>query len=386
MEIFAAVTADREVPVIQARMGDGYLMVSANGPVSHRTDTGAGGLAGALGRWAVEFAARAGRAGTLRAIPPVWCSWYQYYADVTDEDILANLAAMRDKAVPVGIVQIDDGYEAAPGDWLLSSGQFADLPSLVDRIRAAGRRAGLWLAPMLVGRDSELLRNHPGWVVRDAGGEPVFAGTVCRQRCTVLDVTHPDAADYLSSVLRTMRDWGIDYFKIDFCYAGAREGRRHEDVTGIQAYRRGLELIRAAIGPEPLLLGCGAPILPSVGLVDAMRVGPDIAARYDPPDGNPVAALAARRVPQHGSPGLAAGPVLGERPGQPDGPARGGAPRGMGRGGRAVRRAAVFRGRAALAGRVGPGDDPAVAGALADRSPPIALLSFAGQPVFGYTA
>lgn len=88
-------------------------------------------------------------------------------------------------------------------------------------------------------------------------------------------------------MLRTMRDWGIDYFKIDFVYAGAIEGRRHEDISGVHAYRRGLRLIREAIGPDALLLGCGAPILPSVGLVEAMRVGPDIAAEYEPPDGNP---------------------------------------------------------------------------------------------------
>jgi alpha-galactosidase len=100
-------------------------------------------------------------------------------------------------------------------------------------------------------------------------------------------VTHPDAAAYLSSVLRTMRGWGVDYFKIDFMYAGACEGRRHQDVTGVQAYQRGLRLIRDAIGPDALLLGCRAPILPSVGLVDAMRVGPDMAAGYEPADGNP---------------------------------------------------------------------------------------------------
>jgi alpha-galactosidase len=109
---------------------------------------------------------------------------------------------------------------------------------------------------------------------------------VCRQECTALDVTHPDAAAYLSRVLRAMRSWGFDYFKIDFMYAGAIEGRRHEDVTGVRAYQRGLRLIRDAIGPDALLLGCGAPILPSVGLVDAMRVGPDIATGYEPAGGN----------------------------------------------------------------------------------------------------
>lgn len=34
------------------------------------------------------------------------------------------------------------------------------------------------------------------------------------------------------------------------------------------------------------LLGCGVPVLPSAGLVNAMRVGPDIAAVYGPPGGN----------------------------------------------------------------------------------------------------
>ena len=62
---------------------------------------------------------------------------------------------------------------------------------------------------------------------------------------------------------------------------------RHAAMTGVEAYRHGLRLIRDAIGPDALLVGCGAPILPSAGLVDAMRVGPDIAADYEPPGGQP---------------------------------------------------------------------------------------------------
>jgi alpha-galactosidase len=289
VEVFAAASAEHQVPLIRARIQSGSVVVSADGPVTRRPDEQEGGLVGALGRWAEMFAADAGvAAGALRPVPPVWCSWYAYHAAVTERDVLDNLAAMDDHGVPAEVVQIDDGYQAAPGDWLASSGRFDDLPGLVGRIRVTGRRAGIWIAPMLVGASSTLLARRPSWVVRDQGtGKPVYAGTVCGQRCTALDVTHPDAARYLTSVLAAMAEWGIGYFKIDFAYAGACEGRRHEAVTGVEAYRMGLRLIRSAVGPDALLLGCGAPVLPSVGLVDAMRVGPDIAATFEPPDGDP---------------------------------------------------------------------------------------------------
>src|SRR4051794_41781908 len=70
-------------------------------------------------------------------------------------------------------------------------------------------------------------------------------------------------------------------------FAGAMAGRRADpSVTGLEAYRHGLRTIRTAVGPEAYLLACGAPILPSVGLVDAMRVGPDIAHHVEPLDGD----------------------------------------------------------------------------------------------------
>lgn len=283
VRLFAAPDAASFLPVVQARLRGSTLAVSSDSPVDDIADAGPGGLKGSLGRWGQRFAASAGLpSGGLRGVPPVWCSWYQYYQDVSEEAVLANLTAMDRRDIPVGVVQIDDGYAPAPGDWLEPTARFPGLPRLIRRITGTGKTAGIWLAPALVGMDSALYAAHPDWVVRDLeSGEPVWAGHVCRQHCAALDVTHPDAAAYLAGVLATMRDWGIGYFKVDFMYAGAYEGRRREQVTGVGAYRELLRLIRASIGPQPLLVGCGAPILPSVGLVDAMRVGPDVAACYD---------------------------------------------------------------------------------------------------------
>ena len=48
------------------------------------------------------------------------------------------------------------------------------------------------------------------------------------------------------------------------------------ECSPLEAYRQGLRLIRRAAGRDAVLLGCGAPLLPSIGLVDAMRLGPDV--------------------------------------------------------------------------------------------------------------
>jgi alpha-galactosidase len=40
--------------------------------------------------------------------------------------------------------------------------------------------------------------------------------------------------------------------------------------------------VRAGAGDDAVILGCGAPLLPSIGLVDAMRVSPDVMPAWEP--------------------------------------------------------------------------------------------------------
>ncbi len=289
VHVFGAVDTSHDVAPIWAHEVDGTVVVRAGGEVTHVVEDGGGGIEVALARWGDLAATRSGLgSGAISTIPPVWCSWYQYFDEVCEQDIIENLDAMDDLGLSIGVVQIDDGYQVAAGDWLESSGRFADLAGLVARIRSHGRRAGIWIAPFVVGRSSRLAAEHPDWLVTDPSGRcPVYAGAVLRDQCSALDVTHPGARGYLDAIFKTLASWGIDYVKIDFAYAGALEGLRHEAVTGVEAYRLGLHAIRGAMGPDATLLGCGAPLLASVGLVDAMRIGPDIALHYEPETGNP---------------------------------------------------------------------------------------------------
>jgi alpha-galactosidase len=273
------------VPSVRAAVRDGYVVICADGPVGVRVDDGPSGLQGALGRWGEQYAQAAGL-GRLRPAPTIWCSWYQYFTKVTEQDIFENLDAMDELALPIDVVQIDDGYQAEIGDWLALSERFPSLAELCARIRDRGRRAGVWTAPLLVGARSRVAAGHPGWLVGGGAGSPLSVGHHWDQDLFVLDVTHPDAAAYLTDVFTTSRGYGIDFFKIDFVFAGAIPGRRYADVAPVESYRQALRLIRGAVGDDAYLLGCGAPMLPSVGLVDAMRVSPDTGLNYEPADGD----------------------------------------------------------------------------------------------------
>lgn len=210
-----------------------------------------------------------------------WCSWYYFFTAVSEEDVLRNLETLSAERhrMPLEYVQLDDGYQAHIGDWLTLNEKFpSGMRFLTDAIRAQGYRPGLWLAPFLVSEHSEVYRQHPDWVIRDAHDQPINALHNWDSYNYALDTTHPEVQQWLRRVFRTIvDDWGYDYLKIDFIYAGALRGRRYDtNCTGVQAYRRGLELIREEAG-DKFVLGCGAPFAPSVGLVDGMRIGPDTA-------------------------------------------------------------------------------------------------------------
>ncbi len=240
-----------EVPTLHTELvGDRLVVRSTGTPVVSTARDGADALA-----------TYGDEVGGRPTVPPrVWCSWYRYFEEVTAADVEENLAAFDQHGLQVDVVQVDDGWSPGLGEGLVDAERFGSLPALVDRIRGTGRRAGLWLAPFLVGVETTLAREHPDWLTGPAGHN-------WGQDLAGLDLTHPAVRDLLTAHLRRLVGLGIDYLKLDFLYAGA--------IGGVAAYRSGLELVREIVGPDVFLVGCGAPLLPSVGLFDAMRVSPD---------------------------------------------------------------------------------------------------------------
>ncbi len=213
-------------------------------------------------------------------VPAGWCSWYELYGGVTEADVLANLevAATSFDRRFFRVVQVDDGYQRATGDWN-TNGKFPHgHRALTDQIHAKGFKAGLWVAPFAVTEGSGVPAAHPDWLLH-AGGQPIVWDTRADWGGKVysLDGAHPGVQDWLEQLgRRVAQDWGYDYLKIDFLLWATAGDAHHGSLTHAEAYREGLRAIRAGLGPEAFLLGCGAPLQHAAGLVDGMRIGTDV--------------------------------------------------------------------------------------------------------------
>jgi len=247
-------------------------------------ETGAGDWFSATGpeeqvfnQYANLLGKRFGRKRDGRA-PRVWCSWYSMYPFISERFLLRTLRNLGD--LPFDVVQLDDGWQITIGDWQANQKFPSGMAAIADAIRATGRQAGLWLAPLIASRSSGLYRDHPDWVLRDEQGAPVSAGLGWNGPVFALDATHPGVLAFLETTIREVRDWGYSYLKLDFLFGGALPGVQNTPAPREAAYREALRVMRAAAG-DAYILACGAPVVPALGLVDGLRVGPDVSPLWN---------------------------------------------------------------------------------------------------------
>ncbi|GAB4478250.1 MAG: alpha-galactosidase [Anaerolineales bacterium] len=208
-----------------------------------------------------------------RKPPRVWCSWYSFYRFIKEEIIHRVLDDLGD--LPFDVIQIDDGWQISTGDWEANYKFPSGMADLAAHIQASGRQAGLWLSPFIVTADSTIFRDHKDWLLLDDQRKPVFAGRNWSGMTYALDITHPAVLEWLEKTIRRVTEWGYSYLKLDFLYAAALPGQRHQEMLREAAFRQALQVIRNA-APEAYILACGAPILPCLGLCDGIRIGPDV--------------------------------------------------------------------------------------------------------------
>ena len=134
---------------------------------------------------------------------------------------LERLKSLADLAAKVGVERfvLDDGWfgdrrddTRGLGDWVVSSERYPHgLQPLIDHVRGSGMEFGIWVEPEMANPDSDLLRNHPDWVLASDGYLPVLG-----RHQVVLDVARPEVFDHLLRRLdELLSNNAISYVKWD---------------------------------------------------------------------------------------------------------------------------------------------------------------------------
>lgn len=235
--------------------------------------------------------------------PSVYCTWY--HAGASDEKQIrsqTDYAAEYLKPYGFGVLQIDDKWQdgvSHDGPRRIFTRVRPDGPyphgmkPTADYIKEYGLTPGLWFMPFAgTSYDPYFADKQHLFAMKESKPFEVRWGGTC------LDLTNPEAQDVVRMRTQTIcGDWGYQYIKIDGMWTGmataiayVNEGYKEDDLgettlsdpdmTHVEAYRAGVRIVREAAGKNVFILGCNLAqnmriLGPTIGFVDAMRIGPD---------------------------------------------------------------------------------------------------------------
>ncbi|UNK71660.1 alpha-galactosidase [Microbacterium sp. H1-D42] len=144
-------------------------------------------------------------------------TWEAVYFD----HALPPLIELADAAAAIGVERfvLDDGWfsgrrhdRAGLGDWYEDAEVWPrGLAPLVDHVRARGMQFGLWFEPEMTNPDSNLVRQHPEWIL-----SPLDRDAPLARQQLVVNIAHPDAFAYIAErLIDIITRYRIDYVKWD---------------------------------------------------------------------------------------------------------------------------------------------------------------------------
>lgn len=134
-----------------------------------------------------------------------------------NHDKLVDLAKIA-KSVGIELFVLDDGWfgkrdidNCSLGDWVDYKSKTGGLDKLSRDIKKLGLKFGLWFEPEMISFDSDLFRNHPEFMMRIPGVDPME-----KRNQEMLDLANPQVVDYLYDALsKVFKEVEPDYVKWD---------------------------------------------------------------------------------------------------------------------------------------------------------------------------
>jgi hypothetical protein len=255
----------------------------------------------------------------LPKIPNGYCTWYSNpHGGAASAQAIDELSAFCEKEMTkfgFDTIQIDDNWQGNPRPEP-NEGPASDFtghdpkgpypngmkPS-AKTIASRGMRPGLWLMPFAWDPHISALKDRQHYFTKKPDGSIYYV--TWAGWC--LDMTNSETQQFLHKAIhRITQDWGYKYLKLDGLWSGAalkiryfnQHGQQYgpddigtavfhdPNMTHIQAYRKGLDVVRDAAGDDVYMLGCSISqnmrtLGGSIGKVDGMRIGHDINAQWN---------------------------------------------------------------------------------------------------------
>jgi hypothetical protein len=162
------------------------------------------------------------------------------------------------------------------GDWSANE-KFPDgLADLAQKVKEANGIPAIWFAPLMIHPEHPWGKENPDAIQKDAKGISSFMNpnTFHPAGANWIRPDHPESKKFLFDIIRTARDNGYEYIKIDFNGIGGNY--LDPTKTSLQIFRELYALYREAAGEDMYILSClGQPTRGPIGFIDAARVGPD---------------------------------------------------------------------------------------------------------------
>lgn len=148
-------------------------------------------------------------------LKPQYNTWIEMPYHPTQDKVLGYAQSMLDANMPAGVIMIDDKWSPDYGDWTFDPAAFPDPELMIDRLHRQGFDLILWVVPF-VSPDSATFRELEGrgLMLKDADGR-----TAIRRwwngLSAVLDLSNPEARDWIRTQLDALCRMGVDGFKFD---------------------------------------------------------------------------------------------------------------------------------------------------------------------------
>lgn len=220
----------------------------------------------------------------------IWFTWAAFGKGVRQErDIEPELPYIAE--IGADTIIIDDGWEKVVGQWEVDTDKFPEIIGLIENIKKMGIKPGVWVAPFMVMRESEIFNLKNEWIIKDTDGkvlnvsnpqiQPTGRLRPFVERAVGLDISIEEVRDHLYGEFIRLAKIGFEVFKVDFVSIPFVGDLSNKEKTSVEYYRQFFievrDRIKKVTGKDIEIIGCGAPMMESIGLFDGIRVSADSA-------------------------------------------------------------------------------------------------------------